>query len=156
MSTGAFTIDEFQDLLPSVYLMDDDSKERITAFMRDRCASRQGMMQLLIVVAEMCASIMRQIEQREGHERGFVTLQTTDSTPREAVTFGQVIAVTLNGDSDTQVALLRALLDRAEQSDDGHEVAWVTAECFGLFSFLMHELAEPEPTDSGPTVKEEP
>lgn len=139
--TGAFTAAEFEALMPAVYLMDDESKDEIVQFMREHCASRQGMMQLLIVVAEMCAATLRIINDREGTNIDFVELHVTEHTTPEARTFGQVVTVTLNGDADMQVALLRALLDRAEQSDDGHEVAFVAVQCFALFSFLMHELA---------------
>jgi hypothetical protein len=145
----AFTIAEFEELMPSVYLMDDEGKNRIMEFVRDHCASRPGMMQLLICTAEMCASIARMIAARDGKDFDFVALETTEDTPAEMVTFGQVIAVTMNGDGDTQVALLRAMLDRAEESDDGFEVAAVAAVKFGLFSFLMHELADTESGVSG-------
>ncbi len=144
----AFTIAEFEDLMPSVYLMDDESKERIMAFVRDHCASRPGMMQLLICLAEMCASIARMIAARDGQEYDFTELQVQADTPPELVTFGRVIAVTMNGDADMQVALLRAMLDRAEETDDGYEIAAVAAETFGLFSFLMHELADGKPQGS--------
>lgn len=138
----AFTIAEFEALMPSAYLMDDESKGQIVDFMREHCASRPGMMQLIICVAEMCGSIVKMIQERDGTDHDFVMLEVGAAAAPEDVTFGRIITATLNADADMQVALIRSMLDRAEQLDDGGEVASVAAECFGLFSFLMHELVD--------------
>lgn len=139
---SAFTLEEFEALLPAIYTMDEAAKHEITSFTRDHCLSRAGFMQLLIMVAEMCASLCRAISERDGVPVDFVELQTSPAASPKAVAFGQVIAVTMNGDAEMQVALLRAMLDRAEANDDGDEIGYVLAHSFGLFSFLMHQLAD--------------
>lgn len=135
----AFTIDEFWDLTYWVYRMDDEAKERITAFIRDKCASAPGMMQLLIVIAEMCAATLRQLE--PDSVGGFAVLRLNPNATPAATAVGRILTATVNRDEAMQVALIRALLERAQMKDDGREVPKVAVDFFGLYSFLLNQLA---------------
>lgn len=160
MSRGAFgqPVDNrfdpegFQQLLPSIYLLDTDSKERILDWMRQNVTSRQATIQLLLTLAESAAVVMRRIAVLEfGDEERFAILELDDTVSRGQAMFGRIITATLNRDEDTQMALIRALLENAEATGEGDEVALVEVECIALLSYLLHELADRKPRDKGDT-----
>lgn len=149
MSRGAFgepldnrfPVEAFNDLLPSIYLLDDDSKDRIRDFMFEHVMSRQAHIQLLITLAECIANLMQLIDVREnGPQERVAVLGFAPGASRATKLFGQIISSTVNGDHDTQLALIRTLLNHVESTNEVNDLSYIEAEAVGLLSYLMHEF----------------
>jgi hypothetical protein len=136
-----FPVEAFNDLLPSIYLLDDDSKSRIREFMLEHVMSRQAHIQLLITLAECIANLMQLIDVREnGPQDRVAILGFTPGASRATKLFGQIISSTVNGDVDTQLALIGTLLNHVESTNEVNDLSYIEAEAIGLLSYLMHEF----------------
>jgi hypothetical protein len=136
-----FPVEAFNDLLPSIYLLDDDSKDRIQEFMLEHVMSRQAHIQLLITLAECIANLLNLIaEDASGPEDRLAILEVRNDTSRALNLLGQIVTSTVNGDHDTQLALIRTLLDHVELTEEPDDLAFIEVKAFELCSYLMHEF----------------